>query len=180
MQYPDLAPETYKRLLTLKTVRSFTSEMVSDEHLTQILEAGRWTGSAKNLQYWSFVVVTDPAQKEAMVACGDFMTPVANAPMAIALMRDPGGYDFDTGRLAQNMMLAASAVGVGSCPVTMHRSDMAHEVLGLPKDHFCRYALALGYPDLVSETEGRAAQRQYLPVGRKPLSELVHQNSWSR
>lgn len=179
MQYPDLAPETYERLLNLKTVRRFTSEMVSDEHVERILQAGRWTGSAKNLQLWSFVVVQDPAQKEAMLACGDFMTPVANAPMAIALVRDPGGYDFDTGRLAQNMMLAAAAVGVGACPVTMHRSDMAHEVLGLPDEYFCRYALALGYPDQDNEAEGRVAQRAFLPTGRKPMEELVHRDTWS-
>lgn len=180
MQYPDVAPDTYARLLSLKTVRRFTDEMVSDEHINQILEAGRWTGSAKNMQYWSFIVVTDPAQKEAMLACGDFMTPVENAPMAIALVREPGGYDFDTGRLAQNMMLAAAAIGVGSCPVTMHRDEMAHELFGLPADHFCRYALALGYPDTESEAQGRAAQREYLPTGRKPISELVHRDRWSR
>ena len=179
MQYPNLAPETYERILNLKTVRQFTSEMVSDEHVEQILQAARWTGSAKNMQLWSFIVVQDPAQKEAMLACGDFMTPVANAPMAIALVRAPGGYDFDTGRLAQNMMLAAAAIGVGSCPVTMHRSDMAHEVLGLPEDYYCRYAIALGYPDTEQESKGRAAQKQWLPVGRKPLDELVHKDSWS-
>jgi len=179
MQNPDVAPDTYARLLTQKTVRQFTDEMVSDQHITQILEAGRWTGSAKNMQYWSFIVVSDPVQKTGMLACGDFMTPVENAPLAIALVRDPGGYDFDTGRLAQNMMLAASAIGVGSCPVTMHRDEMAHELFGLPEGYLCRYALALGYPDLESETIARAAQRAYLPTGRKPMSELVHRDRWS-
>jgi len=168
----------YERLLSLKTVRRFTAEPLSDEHITSILEAARWTGSAKNLQLWSFIVVSDPAQKARLTEAGSFMTPVANAPVAVALVRLPGGYDFDTGRVAQNLMLAAAAVGVGSCPVTLHDDAKAHEVLGLPDDVFCRYAVALGYPDEPAERTGRAAQRLGLPTGRKPLEELVHRNRW--
>lgn len=175
----DPSTETYRSILELKTVRRFEADAIDPEHLTQILGAGRWTGSAKNLQLWAFIVVSDPEQKAALVEAGDFMTPVANAPMAVALVRLPGGYDFDTGRVAQNMMLAAAAVGVGSCPVTLHREEVARAVLGLPDDHFCRYAVALGYPDNQSERQGRAAQRQYMPQGRKPIEELVKHNRWS-
>ena len=170
--------ETYRSILELKTVRRFKPAQVTDKHLTEILEAGRWTGSAKNLQNWSFIVVADPEQKADLVAAGDFMTPVVNAPTAIAIVRLPGGYDFDMGRVAQNMMLAAAAVGVGSCPVTLHREDVARSVLGIPDDHACRYAIAVGYPDETAEREGRSAQRQWLPHGRKPLDELVHRDRW--
>ena len=173
-----MSAEEYDHVLGLKTVRRFQDRAVSGSDLEQILQAARWTGSAKNLQLWSFIVVDDPEQKERMIACGDFMTPVVNAPLAIALVRHADGYDFDTGRLAQNIMLAADAIGVGSCPVTMHRQDEAHEVFGIPEGMFCRYAIALGYEDDSAERQGRAAQKQWLPVGRKPLDELVHQNRW--
>ncbi len=178
---PMLHPseETYRSILELKTVRRFRPEPVTDQHLAEILEAGRWTGSAKNLQYWAFIVVSDPDQKAAIVGAGDFMTPVVNAPTAIALVRLPGGYDFDTGRVAQNMMLAAASVGVGSCPVTLHKEEVARAVLAIPDDHACRYAIAIGYPDEASERAGRSAQRQWLPQGRKPLEELVHRDRWS-
>ena len=147
MQYTDLAPETYKRLLTLKAVRRFTSEMVS----------------AKNLQHWSFVVLTDPAQKEAMVACGDFMTPVTNAPMAIALMRGPGGYDFDTGRLAQNMMLAARALGLGTCLTTVANvyEGRVKEALNAPESIRIAAMIPVGYP-----TDGFKARKR-IPVDEK-------------
>ena len=52
--------ETYRSVTELKAVRRFTSEPVSNTHLDQILEAGRWTGSAKNLQLWAFIVIADP------------------------------------------------------------------------------------------------------------------------
>lgn len=169
---------TYDQILGLRTVRRFQGRPVSDKDLAAVLEAARWTGSAKNLQLWSFIVVDDPEQKARLVECGSFMTPVVNAPMAIALVRLDGGYDFDTGRVAQNIMLAADAIGLGSCPVTLHDDAAAKTVLGLPDDVFCRYAIAMGYENRDSEKVGRQAQRQHLPIGRKSLEELVHRNQW--
>ncbi len=98
-----------------------------------ILEAARWTGSAKNRQDWSFVVLDDPDAKRAVAAAGDFTGPMLAASVAIAIVQEPGGYEFDSGRLAQNIMLAADAV-VASCPVTLHRDGEAASALGLPSD----------------------------------------------
>lgn len=170
------SPETYDSILNLRVVRSFTDEALTTEHLDHLLEAARWTGSAKNLQLWSFIVVDDPAQKDRLLAAGDFLTPVKNAPLAIVLVSHPGGYEFDMGRVAQNLLLAADALGVGSCPVTLHHEEIAHEVLGIPDGYRARYAVALGYPDDASEREGRSARRSRMPQGRKPLDELVHRN----
>ncbi|HEX9855640.1 MAG TPA: nitroreductase family protein [Acidimicrobiia bacterium] len=162
--------DIYRQILGLRAIRSFRPDPLADEHLEAILEAGRWTGSAKNAQNWSFIVVDEPGQREALAGCGDFMTPVRHAPLTIALVQEPDGYELDTGRLAQNMMLAASTVGVASCPVTLHRDGDAAAVLGLPAGRRCRYAIAFGYPS--KGTEPR-------PLGgRKPLAELVHRNRY--
>jgi len=174
------SPETYHSILGLRVVRRFADRPLSDEHLSHILEAARWTGSAKNLQLWSFIVIDDPAQKERLLEAGNFMTPVRNAPLAIALVSHPDGYAFDMGRVAQNIMLAAAAIGVGSCPVTMHKQNVAHETLNIPEGYQCRYAVALGYPDENAELAGRSAQRAAMPVGRKPLDELVHRNQFGQ
>ncbi len=170
---------TYDDIVGLRTVRRFQKRPVSDKDLASVLEAARWTGSAKNLQLWSFIVVDDPEQKARLVETGSFMTPVINAPMAIALVRMEGGYDFDTGRVAQNLMLAADAIGLGSCPVTLHDDAAARAVLQLPDSAYCRYAVALGYENKQAEKEARREQRSRIPVGRKPLDELVHRNHWN-
>lgn len=170
---------TYDDVLGLRTVRRFQKRPVSAPDLAAILEAGRWTGSAKNLQLWSFIVIDDPEQKARLVECGNFMTPVVNAPMVIALVRLDGGYDFDTGRVAQNLMMGAAAIGVGTCPVTLHDDEAARAVLGLPDDAYCRYAIAVGYENKEAEQAGRLAQRGTLPVGRKPIDVLVHRNRWN-
>lgn len=162
--------DVYEAVKGLRTVRRFRPDQVSDRDLGLILEAARWTGSSKNRQSWVFVVIRDRAQLDRLAACGDFTTPVRNAPLVIAPVRLPDGHDWDMGRVSQNIMLAAAAIGVGSCPITLHRHDDARAVLGVPPDHGCMWVVALGYPDTEAEREGRKAS----PLGgRKSLDELV-------
>lgn len=168
--------EVYTAVKGLRVVRKFEERPVSDEHLTAILEAGRWTGSSKNRQSWVFVVVKDREQLDRLAACGDFTVPMRSADLVIAPVRLPDGYDWDMGRVSQNMMLAAAAVGVGSCPITLHRHDDARQVLGVPPDHGCKWVIALGYPDPAAEVEAREKN----PLGgRKPLEELVRYDRFS-
>jgi nitroreductase len=170
MPGPASNPEAYRNVLRLRVAREFQERPISDPHLHAILEAGRWTGSSKNRQAWSIVVITDPEQKNRIAECGDFTDPIRRAPMAIALVKETGGNDFDIGRLAQNLMLAASPLGVASCPITFHRSSDAAQVLGLPEGAACRYGIALGYP-------GEARQPARFG-GRKPLDEFAHWNRY--
>jgi nitroreductase len=170
MPGPESNPDAYRNVLKLRVVRLFHEKPLSDPHLHAILEAGRWTGSSKNRQAWSIVVITDPDQKNRIAECGDFTDPIRRAPLAIALVQEPEGNEFDIGRLAQNLMLAANSLGVGSCPITLHRSDDAGVVLGLPEGARCRYGVAFGY-----------SQKSQEPArfgGRKPFDEFVHWNSF--
>ena len=160
----------YDSILALRAIRSFADRAIEPADLDAVLEAARWTGSSKNAQRWSFVVVDDPDQKQRLTAAGDFMTPARNAPMAICLVEEPDGYEFDSGRVAQNIMLAADALGMATCPVTLHRDDVAADVLGLPEGRRCRYAVALGYPADDAQP-GRMG-------GRKPMRDLVHRNRY--
>jgi nitroreductase len=167
---PGSYPEAYRTIIGLRAIRDFESQPLSDAHLHAILEAGRWTGSSKNRQSWSIVVVTDPAQKDRLAECGDFTDPIRRAPLAIALVQEKDGNEFDIGRLAQNLMLAAKAIGVGSCPITFHRHEQAASVLGLREGRRARYGVAMGYP-----AEGARPRRM---GGRKPLDEFVHWNRY--
>ncbi len=156
----------YDDILGLRAIRSFTDEPVSDDDLAKLLEALRWTGSSKNRQNWSWVVIRDPEQQERLADCGDFTTPMRTAPLVVALVQEPEGYEFDTGRLAQNLMLAADALGLASCPITLHRDGDAAEVLGLPEGRRCRYAVVVGHPAPSAEPARFG--------GRRPQDELAH------
>ncbi|MEN8113971.1 MAG: nitroreductase family protein [Actinomycetota bacterium] len=163
----------YDQLLRLRAIRSYRDDPVPDGVIEELLEAARWTGSSKNRQNWSFIVV-DGDQKNRLAGCGDFTDPVRTAPIALALVEEHVGYEFDTGRVAQNVMLAADSLGLASCPITLHRDEDAAAVLGLPEGARCRYAISIGYPS------PDAAPRRF--GGRKPLGEVAyrnrHGNSW--
>jgi nitroreductase len=162
----------YHGIVSLRAIRSFRDEPLTEADLDAILEAAQWTGSSKNRQNWSFIVVGDPEQQWRLAECGDFTDPIRNAPVTLALVQEPEGYEFDTGRLAQNVMVAAEAIGVASCPITLHREEDAGTVLGLPEGARCRYAIALGYA-----AAGSGPARF---GGRKPLSEIAFENRYGR
>jgi nitroreductase len=163
--------DAYDHVLRLRVVRHFTSDPVPDAEVEAVLEAGRWTGSSKNTQDWRFAVVNDPETRSRLAEAGRFTDPVRRAPVTVCLVRTPDGNDFDIGRVAQNLMLAAAARGLGSCPVTLHHTARAAEVLGIPDDHACRFAIAMGYPDEAAERRERAAHRA--TGGRFPLDDLL-------
>lgn len=155
----------YDFILSQRAIRDYEGRPLEGEHLEAIFEAARWTGSSKNRQDWSFMVVTDHDRLQGLAGCGDFTQPVRDSAVTIVLVREPGGNDFDIGRAAQNIMLAARTQGVASCPITLHRSAQAREFLGLEKDQEARYAVALGYP------APGAAPRRF--GGRKKADEVI-------
>lgn len=168
-------PDPYSAVLGLRVVRKYRPEPVSGDDVSAILEAGRWTGSAKNRQDWAFLIVDDAGQQARLAECGTFSQPLRDAQLVIVPVRLPDGYEFDIGRVSQNMMLAAASRGVGSCPVTLHDEACAAEVLNLPAEHIARYALCFGYPDDAAERDQRAARSM---GGRKPLDELIVRNRY--
>ena len=157
----------YDRIIGLRALRSFRDDPLTDDDLDRLLEAARWTGSSKNLQNWSFVVV-DGDQKERHAECGNLTDPMRNSPIAISLVEEAGGNEFDTRRVAQNLMLAADALGIASCPITLHREESVATVLDLPEGTRCRYAIALGYPG------NDAAPARF--GGRKQMNEIAYRN----
>lgn len=162
--------ETYDFILGLRAIRDYKPEPLSNDDLGAILEAGRWTGSSKNRQDWSFVAVTDPERLRGLAEHGDFTQPVRDSAATVVLVQEPGGNMFDIGRAAQNMMLAARAIGVASCPITLHRDKDSAAFLGVPYGAVARYAIALGYPT------DEARPRNF--GGRKKAADVVKLNSY--
>lgn len=162
--------DVYEFILGLRAIRSYRDEPLANDDLEAILEAARWTGSSKNRQNWSFVVISDKDRLQELAGCGDFTDPVRASAATIVIVQEPEGYEFDTGRVAQNIMLAAKALGVASCPITLHRDGDARQLLGVPEDRRTRYAVALGYPS----QEASPARWG----GRKPAEDLVYRERY--
>ncbi len=173
--------ETWKAIDSIRVVRDFTDKAIEEDQLHRILDAGRRAGSSKNLQRWDFIVVRDRERLDQLVEVGHFAQPVAVAALAIALVTpDPHAEDaplsvvFDLGRAAQNMVLAAWELGIGSVPATVYNHDLVRELLGFPADHHCEYLLSFGYP---ADPAALTAPKQ--PGGRERLADIVHHERWS-
>jgi nitroreductase len=171
-------PET-KLIKSLRSVRQFSDREIPDDVLTDILDTGRWTGSAKNSQPWDLIVVRDRETLKALAKCGQFAWHLAGAKLAIALvMRGEDAWSaMDEGRLMQNLMLGAWAHGVGSCIGSIYpqHQQRARELLGIPENRYLRTMLSIGYP--ASPDALRLPPNAGIPRGRRPLDELV---SWER
>ena len=172
--------ETWTAIRTKRMVRRFDDRPLTAAHLKRILDVGRHAGSSKNLQRWSFIVVDDRAQLRALAAVGPYASHVAGAAVAVALVTpDPHGPGaplsvlWDLGIAAQNMMLAAWELGIGSCPATIYEPAMAKELLGYPDDQACEYLLSFGYP-----ANPEDLTRAPKAGGRRSLEEIVHRDRW--
>ncbi|NJD27209.1 MAG: nitroreductase [Chloroflexi bacterium] len=165
---------------TKRMVRAFASRPLEPEVLERILDAGRHAPSSKNKQRWDFVVVDDRELLGRLAGVGPFAGHVAGAAVAVALVTpDPHGGDaplsllWDLGLAAENMMLAAWELGVGSCPATVYDHDLARELLGYPDDRWCGWILSFGYP-----ADPDDLTRPPRQGGRKALEEIVHRGGW--
>ena len=173
--------EAYRAIVTKRDTRSYEPRPIPDQVLHRILQAGRMAGSAKDAQPIRLVVLRDEKGKAELAKCGRFTPHVPSAAAAVAIVLLPEGEPgspfaifrgpFDAGRAAQNMMVAAWAEGVTSCPASMHDEEGARRVLGLPDGHVVANVIALGYPQ-----GGEASQRDGRP--RLPLDEYVHWERW--
>jgi nitroreductase len=162
----------YKTIVSKRDTRAFTDQKVPEETVRRIVQAGRMAGSSKNSQPCRFVVIDDPAVLTEVAKCGDFAAWLPTAPLAIAVALTAEGTrgEFDAGRAAQNMMVAAWGDGVGSCPLSMHHVDCARDALGLPSDWRVAIVLAFGY---------RARPPKSVPeAARLPWHEYVRRNNW--
>ena len=164
--------DTYKTIISKRDTRSFTEQPIADETVRRIVQAGRMAGSSKNVQPCRFVIIDDPHVKEEIAKCGDFAAWIPTAPVLVAVaLTDVGTRsEFDAGRAAQNMMVAAWAEEVGSCPVSMHHVDCARDALGLPEGWRVSIVLAFGY---------RAKAPKSVPeAARLSWDDYVRRNRW--
>src|SRR5688572_8446554 len=96
--------DAYLAITSKRDWRSYADRTVPGDVVNRILDAGRVTGSARNRQPWQFIVVESPDVRERLAETVYVPEHVRTAGLVVALV---GGANFDIGRAAQNMMLAA-------------------------------------------------------------------------
>lgn len=169
----------WEAINTVRVIRDFADRPLSAEHEARILNAARRTASSKNEQTWAFIVIRDREHLRELTGVGKYADHLAGAAMAVALVTpdESAGWRntrmWDLGRAAQNMVLAAWELGIGSAPATVFDQELVSRLLGLPADRRCNYVLSFGYP--VDPSQLTAPKK---PGGRKPLEAIVHEERW--
>ena len=155
-----------------RSVRAYSSTAVPDEVLDKVLEAGRLAPSAHNGQPWHFIVVKDEAKRQEM-SKARWAKFLKEAPVLIVGCGDakasPEWYRVDTTIALQNMVLAATSEGLGTCWVGSFDEGLIRRLLNVP-DHMKTIAIiALGYPRKKLDFTAAVVRGS----NRKPMDEIV-------
>ena len=128
-------------------------------------------GSSKNVEPNRLVVVRERARLATLGALGPFARFLAHAAAAVVIAQTQR-HEFDAGRCAQNMMVAAWNDGIGSCPAHLPEAQVA-KLLGIPDGVFINRVVGFGYVDPARGDAPKSVARK-----RLPLDELVHWDTW--
>ena len=151
--------DVFETMEKRRSVRSFdTARDVPEELVEEILRCGCLAPSAGNVQPWRFIVVRDAEMKRALAAAALGQGFLAQAPVVIVVCADLASHSLsygqrgvelysiqDTAAAAQNMLLAATALGLGACWVGAFREDEAARALRLVNDLRPLALIPVGY-----------------------------------
>ncbi len=158
--------EALEAIRTRRSVRKYKPDPVSRETLKALVDAGRLAPTARNEQPWEFVVVTDAQRRKRLATIATHGTFIADAPACIVVVCKPSDYYLADGSAATTqILLAATALGLGTCWVAGDGKDYAPAVLkaiGAPAKYKLISLIAVGY---AAETPAPA---------KRGLSEVLH------
>jgi len=131
-----------------RSVRKYTGEPIPREDLEKIVDAGRLAATGNNHQPWDFIVVTDREMIEQLKVAAQWME---KAAAIIAVVMDPSSrwWVEDGSAAVENMLIASTALGYGSCWLegyTLPREEEFKELLGVPKEKRLLTLMPIGVP----------------------------------
>jgi nitroreductase len=166
--------DAYLAIVSRREVRDYVAKPLPAEVERAILDAGRLAGSAKNRQPWEFVVVRADAAVEIVADSVYEANNVRRAAFVVAIVtgRKAG---IDAGRAAQNMLLAAHALGVGSCPNGVADPVGVARALGVGAEEQVTLVLSFGYPARERDPRRRGPAEWVERANRRPYDEVVRE-----
>ncbi len=169
--------DTLEALHTRRSIRKYQDRPVSEELIRKVIAAAAMAPSARNAQPWQFVVIDDRELLGEIPRTCPHASMVRHAPLAILICGDldleksEGYWPQDCAAAAENLLLAAHALGLGAvwCGVYPRepRMEGLRQLLGLPERVIAHSLIVLGYPAEQPNSDDR-----YRP-------ERVHRNGWA-
>ena len=153
------------------SVREFNDKSISDDLIEKIVDCGRLAPTARKEEPWEFIAITDKKLLKAVAGITDHGKFIENSACAIVVLCRVTKYYLEDGCAAtENMLVAASDLGVGSCWVAGDKKAYCQEIMNLlkiPAGYKVVSVIALGYP--LKKTN---------PLEKRPLKDVLHRNSF--
>ena len=150
-----------------KSVRKYNSKLVSKEIIERIINAGRKAPSAVNVQPWEFIAVTGLNIRKKLADVADYGKFIAESPLCIVVFCKDTKYYLEDGCAAvENILIAATALGLGTCWIAGDKKSYAEtvrEILKVPIGYKLIALISAGY----SDDDGR-------PRAKRELKEVLH------
>jgi nitroreductase len=152
-----------------RSIRVFQKKEISRDKLNQMVEAARYAPTARNVQPWEFVVITNADMLKKLADMAENARFMAGAAACIAVFCSDTKYYLEDGCAATcNILLAATALGVGSCWVAGDKKAYARQVetlLNASKGLRLVSLIALGYPQ---------DKNAFQDMVKRNLKDLIH------
>lgn len=169
--------DLFKAIKERRSIRKYTDKPIDDSAMEKMLDAARWAPNAGNYNAWRFIVVNSPAQNKQLL---HFCPGLNDVPAATILICSKPKqkkladkvrlmYMADCAIAAQNLVLAAYSMGIGSCVVVSFAEAALREILSIPENVYPFMMVTLGYPSETPE-----------PPPRLPISEIAFRNEYGK
>jgi len=152
-----------KAIKKRRSVRSFLDKGIEESKISKILEAGSLAPSSGNVQNWEFIVVKNDKEEIAEACRQDFILEAAvliivcNTKNKIEILFGDKGKEFygiqNCAMAIENMLLGATALGLGSCFVAVFDEERIKRTLSIPGDVSVDGVIVLGYAKGKSESD---------------------------
>ncbi|MFC1675316.1 nitroreductase family protein [Candidatus Omnitrophota bacterium] len=152
-----------------RSIREYQDKPIPKDALEKLVDAARFAPTARGVQPWEFIVITDTAVLEKLGELAENGKFIARAKAAIAIFCAETKYYLEDGCGAtENILLAATALGIGSCWVAGDKKPYAQDVaklLNVPDKFKLVSMVSLGYPK---------EQGSFKVKDKRKLDEMIH------
>lgn len=142
-----------------RSVRVYEEKPVPRELIEDVIDAARLAPSANNIQPWDFVVITDKGMRKKVADLTDYGKFIAQSGACVAVFCKDVKHHLEDGAAAtENVLIAAHALGLGTCWVAGYKKDYAEplrKLLGVPEGHKLISLVSLGYSAVKAGAHGK-------------------------
>ncbi len=168
-----------KELLSLiksrRSIREYIEKEIPKDVLLDIMEAGRWAPTGANLQPWHFVLVTDKKILNKVGKAIKFFgikekqgkTASAMVVLCIDTLKGKRFSKIDIALCGANMIIMATAYGIGTCWIGVFDEHILRDELHIPKRFEIVSVITMGYYG-----------KQVKPPPKLPLEKVLHMERW--